>query len=77
MLDLLRNSKDKWRNLKNRVRIMEKSKTQTLKSASVSNSLAKTSPVVISNEPSPSSSSDMSNESRFVTFGDSLISFFL
>lgn len=66
--------KEKWRNIQKRGRLVEeKSKTQGIKSASISNSTAKTSPLV-SNEPSPNPSSDMSNESRFgnVTFGDSL-----
>uniref|UniRef100_A0A1J3J3V5 MYB transcription factor n=1 Tax=Noccaea caerulescens TaxID=107243 RepID=A0A1J3J3V5_NOCCA len=54
--------KDKWRNIQKRGRLVEeKSKTQGIKSVSISNS---TSPVV-SNEPSPNCSSDMSNESRY------------
>ncbi|CAA7018443.1 unnamed protein product [Microthlaspi erraticum] len=57
--------KDKWRNIQKRGRLVEeKSKTQAIKSASIPNSSAKTSPVV-SNEPSPNRSLDMSNESRY------------
>ncbi|XP_010480019.1 PREDICTED: telomere repeat-binding factor 4-like [Camelina sativa] len=50
------NLKDKWRNMKNRVGNMEKS--------IVSSSSSRV--VVVSNEPSPSSSSDMSNDTRYV-----------
>ncbi|XP_010463478.1 PREDICTED: telomere repeat-binding factor 5-like [Camelina sativa] len=50
------NLKDKWRNMKNRVGNMEKSMAHTLKSALV----------VVSNESSPSSSSDMINDTRYV-----------
>ncbi|EOA38272.1 hypothetical protein CARUB_v10009763mg [Capsella rubella] len=56
------NLKDKWRNMKTRVGSMEKSRTQTIKSVSVSFTPAKTSP---SNKSSPSSLSDMSNATSY------------
>ncbi|CAL9218938.1 unnamed protein product [Arabidopsis halleri] len=54
----LRNFKDKWRNMK-------KSRTHTLESTSIFTSPSKTSRAVVSNEPFLSSSSDVSNDTRY------------
>ncbi|KAG7600567.1 Linker histone H1/H5 domain H15 [Arabidopsis suecica] len=52
------NLKDKWRNMK-------KSRTHTLESTSIFTSPSKTSRAVVSNEPFLSSSSDVSNDTRY------------